>query len=90
MDCWDELKAARRTLGRPDRRLRLHMRDFTAPLSHLATSFMETWEFERIDQATRVVRSFDLQAKSAFAWPLLWIISCCLKRAIARHLHQMR
>src|SRR5438034_9526669 len=32
----------------PDRRLRLCMRDFSPPLSRLATRFEETWEFERI------------------------------------------
>ena len=74
----------------PDQRLRLHMQDFSAPLSRLATGFEETWEFERIDDATRVTRSFQLHPRSAVARPFLWLISFLLKRAIARHLRQMR
>src|SRR5213596_232306 len=74
----------------PDHRLRLHMRDFSPPLCRLATGFDETWKFRRIDNATRVIRSFELYAKSALAWPFLWLISFPLKRAIARHLRQMR
>jgi hypothetical protein len=74
----------------PERRLRLHMQDFSAPLSRLATGFEETWQFERIGDITRVERSFELHAKSAFTRPLLWLLSFLLKRAIARHLRQMR
>jgi hypothetical protein len=73
----------------PDQRLRLHMHDFSAPLSRLATSFEETWEFTRADNATRVSRSFKLHPKSAVAWPLLRMISVFLKKAIARHLVAM-
>lgn len=51
----------------PDRRLRLHMKDFSAPLSRLATRFEETWEFERVNNGTRIIRSFELHAKSALA-----------------------
>lgn len=74
----------------PNHRLRLHMGSFSAPLSHLATSFEEEWEFQRMDQATRVTRSFVLHATSAFTRPFLWLISVLLKRAIARNLRQMR
>jgi hypothetical protein len=74
----------------PDRRLRLAMKDFSAPLSRLATGFVETWEFERLGGVTRVVRSFSLHPKSLFALPVLWLISFLLKRAVARHLTQMR
>src|SRR3954469_2273193 len=44
----------------PDHRLRLRMRNFSAPLSRLATGFDEAWEFQRIDAATRVTRTFEL------------------------------
>lgn len=74
----------------PDRRVRLHMREFSPPLSRLATGFDETWEFSRIGGDTRVVRSFELHASCSAARPLLWLISILLKRAIARHLRQMR
>ena len=74
----------------PERRLRLHLKGFSPPLSRLATGFEESWEFQRIDKATRVTRSFELHSKSAFARPVLWLISFLLKRAIARHLRQLR
>ena len=73
----------------PSRRLRLHMHEFSPPLSRLATSFDETWEFERNGDQTKVVRSFEMHPKSALTRPLLWLISFLLKRAIARHLEQM-
>ena len=74
----------------PDRRLTLHMKDFSAPLSRLATRFDETWNFEQSDSGTIVIRSFKLYAKSSVTRPLLWVISVFLKKAIARHLAQMR
>ena len=73
----------------PTRRLRLHMHEFSPPVSRLATSFDETWDFEREGDRTDVVRSFEMHPKSALTRPLLWLISFLLKRAIARHLEQM-
>ena len=55
----------------PDRRLRLEMKDFSPPLSRLATRFEETWDFERAGGGTRVVRSFALHPASSFARPVL-------------------
>lgn len=74
----------------PEQRLRLQMKEFSPPLSRLATGFEESWEFQRIDKATRVTRSFELHSKSAFARPVLWLISFLLRRAIGRHLRQLR
>lgn len=73
----------------PDRLLRLRMHEFSLPVSRLATEFMETWEFQPDGGETRVVRHFELHAKSLVAWPILWLISSPLKRAVARHLSQM-
>lgn len=70
----------------PDCRLQLHMKDFSAPLSRLATQIEETWEFERVGEQTKITRSFQIHAKSALTWPVLWMISFPLKSAIARHL----
>jgi hypothetical protein len=75
---------------RPDQRVRLKMHDFSPPVSRLATSFDEIWEFQRNGDKTRVVRSFMLHPKSAGARPLLWLISLLLRRAVALHLKQMR
>jgi hypothetical protein len=74
----------------PGRRVRLDMKDFSPPLSRLAAAFEETWEFERLGDGTRVTRSFALHPRTALARPALWLISLLLKRAIARHLRQMR
>jgi hypothetical protein len=74
----------------PNHRLQLHMKDFSAPLSRLATGIEETWDFERVGNETKVTRSFQMHAKSVMTWPLLWMISFFFKRAIARHLQQMR
>ncbi len=74
----------------PDRRLRMDIKDFSPPLSRLATGFTETWVFERLDDGTRVIRSFQLHPKSFLARPALWLISFFLKRAIAWHLGQMK
>ena len=74
----------------PDHSLRLQMKEFSPPLSRLATEFEESWAFERVGTATRVTRTFELYPKSAIARPALWLISLLLRRAIARHLRQMR
>jgi hypothetical protein len=74
----------------PDHRLQLHMKDFSAPLSRLATRIEETWEFERIGNETKITRTFQMHARSVLARPFLWVISILLKKAIARHLRAMR
>jgi len=75
---------------RPDHHLRLDLKEFSPPLSHLATGFIERWEFVRLDNGTQVIRSFELHAKSFLTRPVLWQISFLLKRAITRHLCEMR
>jgi hypothetical protein len=72
-----------------DQRLQLQMKDFSPPLSRLANDFIETWELQRVGNDTEVLRSFEMNAKSIAAWPVLWLISFVLKRAIDRHLFQM-
>jgi uncharacterized protein YndB with AHSA1/START domain len=74
----------------PGRRLRLHMGEFSPPLSRLAVGFDEMFEFERTGGQTRVVRRFELHPMGTATRPLLWLISTLLSRAIARHHHQMR
>lgn len=74
----------------PDLLLRLHMHEFSPPLSRLATGMFETWQFQRVDQETRVIRSFEIHAKSIAARAILWGISFLLKQAIVRHLRQLK
>lgn len=73
-----------------NRKLVLHMKEFSAPLSRLATGIIETWEFEKAGDGTHVSRSFAMHAKSWWAKPMLWMISRMLKKAIARNLIEMR
>jgi hypothetical protein len=73
-----------------ERHLCLHMKEFSSPLSMLATKFEETWDFERTENGTHVVRSFRLHAKSLLARPLLRVVAFFLKKAIIRHLRGMR
>ncbi|MCB9924939.1 MAG: hypothetical protein H6822_22360 [Planctomycetaceae bacterium] len=68
-----------------DKMIRLHMSEFSPPLSRLATGFDETWEFELRDADTLVTRRFELHTR-----PVLWIISFMLKRAIQRHLNHLK
>lgn len=74
---------------KPDVRLRLHMHEFSPPLSRIATEFDETWDFECIGKTTRAIRSFELHAKSTLSRPVLWCISILLKKAISRHLREL-
>ncbi len=74
----------------PDRRLRLRLGEFASPLARLSDGFDETWQFERLGDDTRVVRTFELHARNLAGRPLLWMISRLLREAIARHLRQMR
>ena len=74
----------------PNRRLQLQMGTFSKPLSRLAIRFVETWEFERVGNETKVTRSFELNAKSMLTKPVLLVISFFLKRAIARHLTEIK
>jgi hypothetical protein len=74
----------------PDRRVRLEFKEFSPPLSRLATRFEEIWDLERLEGQTRLSRSFRLHAKSRLARCLLWMISFLLKRAITRHLRDMK
>ena len=73
----------------PNRQLTLQLREFSPPLSRLATHMDETWEFERMGNQTQVVRSFEIHAKSAVTRPAIWLISLMLRRAVARHLQQL-
>lgn len=74
----------------PDQRLRIRFGQFSAPLSRLANEFFEAWEFHRDGNQTHVMRTFEMHAKSMATWPVLWLISFILKRAIARHLQEMK
>lgn len=60
--------------------------EFTAPLSNLATYFIEDWTFAPSEGGTKVTRAFEMHAKSAATRPMLWLISLLFRRAVAHHL----
>lgn len=74
----------------PDQRLVLRLGDFSRPLSSLATHFTEVWDLERVGSGTKVTRTFEMHAASWSKKPFLWLISFFLKRAIARHLRDIK
>lgn len=74
----------------PDRRLVLQLGNFSKPLSSIATHFVETWDMERVANGAKVTRSFEMNANSWSKKPVLWLISIFLKRAIARHLRDIK
>lgn len=75
---------------KPTERVRLQLKEFTPPVSYLAERFDETWTFDVSSEGTTVQRDFEMHPTSVGARPLLWGISFLLKRAVARHLAQMR
>lgn len=75
---------------RPGEKVSLKLHHFTPPLNRLASHFVEEWNFETAQQGTLVSRNFQLFAKQPVTRPLLWLISLLFKRAIVRHLTQMR
>ncbi len=74
----------------PNHRVQLQMKEFSPPLSRFATGFDETWAFNRIKGGTHVTRSFRLHPKSTLASIFLQGISFLLKRAVTRHLREMK
>jgi hypothetical protein len=73
-----------------DKRLRLDMKEFSPPLSRLASGFEESWEFNREGELTHAVRSFIIYPRSFLTRPLLRFVSIFLRKAIARHLEFLR
>jgi hypothetical protein len=74
----------------PERRVVMQLGNFSKPLSSMASHFIETWDFERSGNETKVVRSFEMFPRSIRAKLVLWVISFFLKGAIARHLREMK
>ena len=74
----------------PEARVVLQLQEFSAPLSSLSDRFVEEWEFTRGRDGTQVERRFSLYPRSGITRIPLWVISLLLRRAIARHLRQMK
>ena len=67
----------------------MELKEFSAPLSTLASHFIERWKIEAQSHQILIVRSFELFPKNSLVYPLLWIISRFLKLAVARHTRQL-
>jgi hypothetical protein len=78
-------------IWQPESHVVIHMKEFSPPLANLATSIIETWEFDPATAGkTTVKRSFELFPKSLLTKPALYLISVALKQAIIRHLRQLK
>ncbi len=73
----------------PGKCLVMKMSGFAPPLKHMATHFIERWEFAGAHPSYQITRTFELYPKNALASFPLWLISRLLKRAVARHTHQI-
>ena len=74
----------------PDERVVLQLKEFSPPLNSLADRFVEEWEFTPAPAGTQVQRTFSLYPLNAVTRVPLWVISLLLRRAIARHLNEMK
>jgi hypothetical protein len=70
-------------------RVALRLQEFNSPVQHLATHFVETWEFSQSVHGTEVARTMTLYPKSRLGWLMLLPISQLMKKAFAKHLIQL-
>jgi hypothetical protein len=73
----------------PGRKISMKMHNFSPPLRHLTTHFLEEWTLETREGGTFVTRQFQLFPRSAATRPFLWLISLLFRRAVARHLAEI-
>lgn len=73
----------------PPNYIEMELGNFSAPLSSLATHFVERWSFSENDSTNRVVRSFELFPKNVLTYPLLLLISRFLRGAVSRHTKEL-
>lgn len=64
--------------------LSLKFQEFQPPVSHLATHFIETWDFSPIPAGTRITRRMTLFPKNWPGWLLLLPIAHLMKKAFEK------
>lgn len=74
----------------PESRVVIARINFSGPLSALADSIEESWDFTESGNETRVTRTLKLAPKSFVAKAALYGVSIPLKRAIQLHLEQLQ
>jgi hypothetical protein len=70
-------------------RVALRLQDFNSPVQHLATHFVETWEFSPSAHGIEVARTMTLYPKNTLGWLMLIPISRFMKKAFEKHLVQL-
>jgi hypothetical protein len=65
------------------RRVALRMQGFGTPLKHIATHFIETWEFSPAPGGTHVTRAMRFYPSGLLGWLALLPISYLMKKAFA-------
>ncbi|HNB41395.1 MAG TPA: hypothetical protein PLG52_07835 [Anaerolineales bacterium] len=72
----------------PAKKVILKFQAFTPPLKNIASHFIETWEFERINTETHTKRSMSMYPNHLFGWLILLPISRLMKKAFEQNAKQ--
>lgn len=72
------------------RRIAVKFGEFQPPLSHLATHFIEAWDFRETGAGTHVVRTMRMYPKSVFGWLALRLVAILMKRAFEKQMRVMK
>ncbi len=67
----------------------LKFQDFTSPLKHLASHFIEAWVFRPAATGTNISRSMAMYPKGPLGWLVLFPISRLMKRALELNSRQL-
>lgn len=74
----------------PPDSIEMEIKEFSPPLSRLASHFLERWSFQASTSGkTMVVRTFELYPKNQLTRPALWLIARFLHRAVSKHTNEI-
>lgn len=63
--------------------------DFESPLKNLANYFIETFNFEKENNKTKIIRNMEIYPKNSIGYIILKIISIFMKKALKIHLYDI-
>ena len=72
-----------------DNKVAIRFQEFDPPLQHLASHFIETWNFEDSTHGTQITRTMSMYPKGWTGWILLLPISRLMKKAFERNREQL-
>lgn len=72
----------------PAKKVVLKFQAFTPPLKNIASHFIETWEFERVNDETHMKRNMSMYPYNLFGWLILLPISSLMKKAFEQNARQ--